>query len=129
MALQCTFPDPHGVNPLPAAYCTIAEVNLNYANKVGRLTVNVWQDKAAHDANLTPVAQVAYPISASGVPPSTANPAGFPDFDTIVSTPIPTDVLSGPTVIGTTTFWEVSQAILYAILQEQPEFQNATIVP
>jgi hypothetical protein len=128
MALQCSYTDPHGTTPLPAAYCRIAEINLNYVQKVGRLTVNIWKDKSAFDANLLPVDQVAYPISEAGTPPSTSNPAGFPTFDQIVGEPIPANVVSGPTVIGTTTYWEVSQAILYSILQTQEEFKNATIV-
>jgi hypothetical protein len=107
----------------------MAETNLNYAQRVSRLTVNIYHDKVAFDAGKPPVTQQAYPVSATAVPPSETNPAGFPSFDELVGTPCPTKVQDGPVAPGTTPVVAITQQVLYDLLLTQGEFEGGVIVP
>src|SRR5262252_5095619 len=118
MALQTAFP-----TPLPTSYAVIAGLNLDYVAQRGRLIVDVYQDKTAHDSGAMPVKRITYQIE------PTAQPNGFPSFSDFINLPVPVNVASGPTVPGTTTDWEVDQANYYALLLTLPEFQGATVVP
>lgn len=62
MALKKTIADPTGVAPMSEAYIRIVETNFNFADNVGRITLNVYRDQASRDANKPPVTQISFSL-------------------------------------------------------------------
>lgn len=143
MALQKDFSSPYSTSLLPNAYYRIVETNLNYADEVGQITVNVYESKAARDAGKLPVGTVAIPLTKTGKPATDAegnaliaqedgtfkNAAGetivptyvgFPGFATLVDNAVvPPDTPAG------TKIFDIAKAMIYSLLKTQPEFNGA----
>lgn len=131
MALQITFPDPYGVDNLPAAYARIVQVNLNFADEFGLIVINVYASRAAANANKPPTGQLTFTITPVGVPATQAitdakgnvitpaNP-GFPSFNQILADA----VLAGGEPAGALIF-DMTRTFLYNLIKNQPQFKGA----
>lgn len=115
----------HSATPLPAAVAMITEVNLAYSTKSGRITVGIFQDRASYDARKPEIGQYAYVLTPQGTPEGTP---GFPPFDTLVSTPLPSATLNAETVIGETPLFRISEKVITDVLLTLPEFAGAVVL-
>jgi hypothetical protein len=111
----------HSASPLPAAVANIIEVNLAYGTKTGRIVVGIFQDVASYQAGKPEIGQFAYPLG-----PAPAN--GWPDFDTLVSTPLPAATLNQEVQVGVTPVYKISEKVITDVLLTLPEFAGAVIL-
>jgi hypothetical protein len=144
MAIQLpTYNSPYSATPLTNVYVRIVEVNLNFADRVGRIVCHVYADRATYDAGKQAVGSFAYPISPLARPATdeqggiltrqpdgtyknaqgqTVTPAapGFPGFDELVNLAVVPDALPHGTLV-----YDVLKSLLYQLLKTQPEFAGS----
>src|SRR5437868_539645 len=82
MPLQRDIPDPTSVNPLVGAYIVIDRIELDARRKYYRIVLGAYRDKAASDANKTPITTAEYVIAGGRAPdPANPNDPGAPTFN------------------------------------------------
>lgn len=68
MPIQLPYKDPTAVDSILQGYCWLAEMNMNFATKHGRLVYLVHRDESAAYASAQPVASIALDIGPEGRP-------------------------------------------------------------
>jgi hypothetical protein len=116
MALQKSIPDPTGTTNIASAYFRIVEVNTNFADQIGRVTLNCYRSKGSRDAGKPPVTQVIFTLTKDGVAEvkdgdgNVVTPA-FPGFNELVS-----ELVDAYNAIKTK---------LYTVVKTQPDFADS----
>lgn len=115
MALKKSIADPTGVSPISEAYIRIVETNFNFADNIGRVTLNVYRDRESRDANKPPVTNINFYFGSSRVAEldqegNTIRPA-FPSFATLIE--------------ANQEQYDAIKAALYNLLKLQPELSGS----
>ena len=131
MALQLDYPDPTGVDDIQV-YARVVEINLNFADEVGRITVNIYRNKASRDAGKPPIDQVAFALSKTGTPEvpelkddndeiTQHGRPGIPPFAELITK-------AKSSNRGGVLIFDAAKAMVYDFLKTQLQFQGAADV-
>jgi hypothetical protein len=143
MALKISIPDPFGTTNIEDAYAKVAECNLNFDGKYGKITVNIYRDSNSKEVGKQPVSQINISLTPNGEPAKDVdgsilekqedgtfkNNKGetvvpttppFPSFDQIMEVAVTTS----QDATGTPVF-DIGKRYLYQLIKSRPEFNGS----